>query len=156
MDKETIYNDISSQAEGLLQDELPPHTHVCNLLALLKDKLGLFWAGIYMRDGNELILGPYQGMLPCTKIEIGKGVCGTAAATKEIQQVDDVRVIENYIACHEEARSELVIPGIGKDGEVVFVLDLDHTEVGWFNEVDAEYLNRYAQLLLPFIEMMKA
>jgi L-methionine (R)-S-oxide reductase len=140
-DKTEKYELVLKQIDAAFDKELDPYTNLNHVLAILKYTFNWFWCGFYFLKGDTLYLGPYQGMIACTKINIGKGVCGTAASTKHTLIVDDVSKFEGYIACHAEPKSEIVVPGI-KDGKLLFVLDIDDLEFGGFDEVDKEYLER--------------
>jgi L-methionine (R)-S-oxide reductase len=144
------YEDLLNQSKNLVDPALDGFTNICAILSLAKYRLDLFWVGIYIVNGNKLLLGPFQGMPACTQITMGKGVCGTAASDQKIQIVPDVNEFEGYIACHSETRSEIVIPAV-KDGKCMFVLDIDSTEADYFNETDAFYLQKLTDLMLNLI-----
>ena len=107
---------------------------------------GFLWVGFYLVKDNQLVLGPFQGPLACTRIDLGKGVCGTAWQTAAVQLVPDVEAFPGHIACSSLSRSELVVP-LMRQGEVVGVLDVDSEKLDDFSEVDAEYLVEVCQLL---------
>ncbi|MDZ4839238.1 MAG: GAF domain-containing protein [Bacteroidota bacterium] len=133
--------------ESLIVKDLLPAGNICNLLGALKYGLDLFWIGIYEAiDDETLHLSYFQGLPACTQIAFGKGVCGTAAETQMTQIVNDVSTFPGYIACHEEAKSEIVIPFINHNGHCKFVLDVDAAEIGYFNESDIEYWQDIVQL----------
>ncbi|MDQ3072833.1 MAG: GAF domain-containing protein [Bacteroidota bacterium] len=130
----TDHTILLKQVESIVVDNIPASGNVCNILALLKSELNLFWCGLYMRTSeDQLGLGPFQGLPACTVITLGKGVCGTAAKSGETIIVEDVNQFPGYIACHSETRSEIVVPGF-KDGKVAFVLDVDSVEVNFFKD----------------------
>ena len=140
-DKTEKYELVLTQIEAAFDKELDVYTNMNHVLAILKYTFNWFWTGFYILKADTLYLGPYQGMIACTKIKLGKGVCGTAASTMKTLIVDDVSKFEGYIACHAEPKSEIVVPGI-KDGILLFVLDIDDLEYGAFDEVDKEYLEK--------------
>lgn len=146
MSKETQYQELLKSLEGLFDKELSIAVNQLNALALLKEKLGLFWVGLYLAKPDKLVLGPYAGTLPCTKIEYGNGLCGLTASKGQIHRVNDVSQLANYIACHPETQSEIVIPGFS-DGQVTFVLDIDSTEKDAFDENDEHYLKQFTERL---------
>ena len=135
------YEQVLSQIEAAFDPELDRYTNMNHVLAILKYTFNWFWCGFYILKGDTLYLGPYQGMIACTKIKVGKGVCGTVAASKKTLIVDDVSKFEGYIACHAEPKSEIVVPGV-KNDKLLFVLDIDDLEYAAFNEVDKVYLER--------------
>lgn len=146
-DKKARYELLLKSMEALVTDQIPAEGNVANLLALLRQEFELFWVGLYMRTGEKKLgLGIFQGLPACTVIDFGKGVCGTSAQREETVIVDDVSGFPGYIACHSEARSEIVVPGF-KEGKVDFVLDVDSVELAAFDEVDKEYLEKVVRLL---------
>ncbi len=137
--------------EGLMQDEDLAITKLCNASALINALIGrINWCGFYLVKNNKLILGPFQGMPACTKIEIGKGVCGTAALIKETLLVKDVHKFEGHIACDAASNSEIVVP-ILKDEILVAILDLDSDEFERFTEIEKNYLERSVSILNKYI-----
>jgi GAF domain-containing protein len=152
MSKEAQYQHIYTSFSALLKSNIPAHVHMNNLCALLQKEFSFFWVGFYMRNGEDsLQIGPYQGEVPCFDIKIGKGVCGTAAAEKTTQIVADVHQFPGYIACHPEPNSEIVVPGI-KEGSCVFVLDIDHIEKDYFDDVDQMWLEKLCVLIVENLE----
>lgn len=149
-EKEELYPLLIKQIEGIIVNEIPDAGNLCNILGLMKTELNLFWAGIYVKQGATLGLGPFQGLPACTVIQWGKGVCGTAASTGLTQIVDDVSEFPGYIACHAETASEIVVPGF-KNGQVTFVLDVDSTSKSAFDHTDKRYLEQISQILSRFI-----
>ncbi len=141
------YSLLSKQLKSLLNKEENILSNLSNFTAALKqtfDKIS--WAGFYLFDGKKLYLGPFQGKVACTIIDIGKGVCGTAAEKRESLIVEDVDQFPGHIACDPESRSEIVIP-ILKGNDLYGVLDLDSRNVGSFNELDQKYLEEYCRFL---------
>jgi L-methionine (R)-S-oxide reductase len=145
--KKEKYELMLKSMEGLITDQIPPEGNVANLLALLRQEFDLFWVGLYTRTAeNRLGLGIFQGLPACTVIDFGRGVCGTSAQKQETVIVDDVSHFPGYIACHSEAKSEIVVPGfIGS--RLAFVLDVDSIELAAFDETDKFYLEKVVKLL---------
>ncbi len=142
LSSEAHYDDLVAAAEALVAGEPDAIANMANVAALIWQYVpDLNWAGFYRVIDDELVLGPFQGKAACIRIEIGKGVCGTAAATGETQRVADVHAFPGHIACDADSRSELVIP-IFKDNQVVAVLDLDSPLPDRFSESDQAGLTR--------------
>jgi GAF domain-containing protein len=144
--KAEIYRELAQMAEGLFAGERDAVANAANLSALIwlgLDRLN--WSGFYFLRGGELVLGPFQGRPACVRIALGKGVCGTAAQTRETVVVPDVRAFSGHIACDAASRSEVVVPLIAR-GKLVGVLDLDSPEPGRFDTEDAAGLERLASL----------
>jgi len=136
-DKPSLYRELIQAADALTAGEPDAIANMANLSALLWESLpDLNWAGFYRNVGGELVLGPFQGRAACIRIPFGKGVCGTAAATREVQCVADVNAFAGHIACDSASRSELVVP-IVVDGDLIGVLDLDSPNPSRFDEEDA-------------------
>lgn len=147
-EKKKAYELLLKQQEGLLEIESNWLANLSNSSALLNETLpDTFFAGYYLFDEGELILGPFQGRVSCTRIALGKGVCGEAANTKETLIVQNVKEHENYISCDSAAMSEIVVPMI-LDDKLVGVLDIDSGLIGSYDEVDKEFLESYVELLL--------
>ncbi|MDF4730708.1 GAF domain-containing protein, partial [Vibrio parahaemolyticus] len=122
--------------------------NLSNASALLNQFLDrVNWVGFYVTEGNQLVLGPFQGMPACVRIPFGRGVCGVAAETKTTQLVADVHQFPGHIACDSASNSEIVVPII-KDGNVIGVLDIDSPEKNRFDEVDQRYLEKFVETLL--------
>ena len=135
-DKATLYRDLASALEGLVAGESDAVANMANAAALIWESLpDLNWAGFYRNVGGELVLGPFQGRPACIRIAFGQGVCGTAAATLQVQRVDDVHAFPGHIACDSASASELVVP-IVRDGELLAVLDLDSPAPARFTQED--------------------
>ncbi len=157
-----ITKDITSLEEKYklllkqLKELLNPNDHelsnLSNLTSALKQTFNkISWVGFYLHDKEKLYLGPFQGKVACTTIEIGKGVCGTAAVKKEIIVVPDVDNFPGHIACDSDSKSEIVLPIINKNGELYGVLDLDSSEYNSFNETDKIYLEEICKFLVEEI-----
>jgi len=148
MSKAEKYLNVIEAFKGTLAANLPAGIHLTNISALLKKEFDFFWVGFYLAsETDELVIGPYQGEVPCFYIKHGKGVCGTAAKTGKSQIVGDVHSFPGYIACHPEPQSEIVIPGM-KEGKCLFVLDVDHIEKNYFDEVDEQMLSQICELIV--------
>lgn len=146
-DKPALYAELVLQAEALLHGEDDRIANAANLAALIWHALpDLNWAGFYfLRDNRELVLGPFQGKPACVRIAVGKGVCGTAAATRQTQVVEDVHAFPGHIACDAASRSEIVVPLL-RGNEVLGVLDLDSPKPARFDAQDREGLERIAAI----------
>jgi GAF domain-containing protein len=147
MSQEPIdYRQLCAQARALLSGQAHAVANAANLSALIFQHIpGLNWAGFYFLESNTLILGPFQGKPACVRIPMGRGVCGTAAATATNQRVDDVHAFPGHIACDIDSRSELVIP-LRKDGEIFGVLDLDSPTPGRFSPRDEKGIAQLARV----------
>ena len=145
-DKQSLYDLMAKQLAALVEG-CPPISALSNAAALLWEALEeINWAGFYLLKGDTLYLGPFQGKTACTVIHMGRGVCGTAAATREIQLVKDVHQFPGHIACDSASNSEIVLP-IHVKGEVWGVLDIDSPFVGRFTEADREGLQKVVAIL---------
>lgn len=143
----TNYNMLNKQLEALTEDEAHFIPNMANASALLFETLeDLNWAGFYLMDQGELMLGPFQGKTACIRIQLGSGVCGTAAAEDRTIVVEDVHEFPGHIACDCASNSEIVVP-IHKDGKVFGVLDIDSPSIGRFHEEDARGLEEFARIL---------
>lgn len=151
MSTESKLDNMLVMLEGLMQDDDLPITKLCNASALINALIGrINWCGFYLIKNNVLILGPFQGMPACTKIQVGKGVCGIAALKKETLLIDDVHKFEGHIACDAASNSELVIPII-KENKLIGVLDLDSTEFKRFTQIEKDYLEKAVSVLNKYI-----
>lgn len=146
--REENYELLFRQLEALLEGETNRIANLANASALLYQFLDeVNWAGFYLMEGEELVLGPFQGLPACVRIPLGKGVCGTSAKRKETILVDDVEQFPGHIACDAASRSEIVVPMIHR-GEVVGVLDIDSPVLSRFDQVDRVHLERYVEILM--------
>lgn len=142
------YELLLLQAQGLFANETNPLANLSNASAMLNVTLpNSVFTGFYLFNGQELILGPFQGGVSCVHIALGKGVCGESAEKRQTLIVDDVTKHANYIACDSAAMSEIVVPMV-KDGKLVGVLDLDSRLVGDYDAVDQEYLEKFVAILM--------
>lgn len=145
--KEEQYRSLIPQIKGLLTGEDDLIANLANTAAALKEQFNWLWVGFYIVKNDELVLGPFQGPVACTRIKKGRGVCGSSWAQAQTLIVDDVEKFPGHIACSSSSKSEIVIP-IFKENEVVAVLDVDSSELAMFNEVDKIYLEQIVQLLI--------
>lgn len=148
-DKTSQYQSLIPQISALLQGETDQIANMGNICAALKEQFGFFWVGFYLVKSNELVLGPFQGPVACTRIKKGKGVCGASWEQAKILLVPDVNAFPGHIACSSASRSEIVLPVI-RNAEVVGVLDVDSSELNSFDETDAKYLAEILELI-PFL-----
>ncbi len=146
-DRATLYSEIIPQIEALIAPEADRTANLANVAAALKETFGFFWVGFYLLRGDQLVLGPFQGPVACTRIETDKGVCGYAYTTRETVIVPNVDEFPGHIACSSAARSEIVVPLVGPNGEAVGVLDVDSDRLDDFSNVDAEGLGTIARLI---------
>lgn len=137
--KEEKYRELLPQLHALVSTETDFIANLANVAAALKQTFGFFWVGFYIVKGDELVLGPFQGPIACTRIRIGRGVCGTARKEVRTLIVPDVEQFPGHIACSSDSKSEIVVPMI-RQGEVVGVLDIDSDTLDSFDTVDAHYL----------------
>ncbi len=151
MEKEVMYNRICEQLSSLICDEKNVIANLANASSLLYMNLEkLNWVGFYLLSQQELILGPFQGSIACTRIPIGKGVCGKSVERMETIRVDDVHQFPTHIACDSASNSEIVIPII-KENQCLGVLDIDSYVFSRFDEVDQHYLEKFVQILVQHV-----
>lgn len=140
------YQAILPQIEALISSETDLYANLANVAAVLKEAFGFFWVGFYLVKGEQLVLGPFQGPLACTRINFGKGVCGTAWKEAKTQLVPDVEAFPGHIACSSASKSEIVVPGF-KEAKVWIVLDVDSDILDDFDQDDVTYLEKLMKLL---------
>ena len=146
-DKATLYRDLASAVQGLVTGEPDPIANMANAAAVIFETLpDVNWVGFYRNVAGELVLGPFQGRPACIRIPFGTGVCGVAAATRQVQRVDDVNAFPGHIACDSASNSEIVVPLI-RDGELVGVLDIDSPKAGRFSEEDEAGVVKLGEIL---------
>ena len=146
--KQEQYEQLQAQARALLHGERDRIANAANLSALVYHALpGLNWVGFYFWDGRELVVGPFQGLPACVRIALGKGVCGTAAASRQTQLVPDVEAFPGHIACDSASRSECVVP-LYRGDELIGVFDLDSPELSRFDDEDRAGLEAVARIFL--------
>ena len=134
------------QIASVVEGEADLIANMANVVAMLHETFGFWWTGFYRVVGDELVLGPFQGPMACTRIRKGRGVCGTAWQEEETQVVPDVDKFPGHIACSSASRSEIVVP-VFRKGQVIAVLDIDSTRLATFDDTDRRYLERIVQLL---------
>lgn len=145
-DKEQKYELLHKQVAAMVEDESDTIANMANVAAMIHATFGFWWTGFYRVVGEELVLGPFQGPLACSRIRYGRGVCGTAWEQQQTQVVPDVELFPGHIACSSLSRSEIVVP-VWRDGAIVAVLDIDSEKLATFDEVDQAWLERIVALL---------
>jgi L-methionine (R)-S-oxide reductase len=149
--REQLYSEITPQIEALIAGERDLIANLANVSAVLKEAFEFFWVGFYLAKDNELVLGPFQGPVACTRIAFGQGVCGHAHSTRETVIVPNVDEFPGHIACSTAAKSEIVVPII-ESGEKVFgVLDVDSDKLNDFSDIDRSGLERIVEVIERFI-----
>ena len=143
--KQERYEALLPQIAAVVSDESDLIANMANVAAMLHDTFGFWWTGFYRVVGEELVLGPFQGPMACTRIRKGRGVCGTAWAEETTQVVPDVDLFPGHIACSSASRSEIVVP-VWKDKKVIAVLDIDSAQLATFDDTDRRYLEQIVQL----------
>ena len=142
MNKTAFYADLNRDFQALMAGETSFLATLSNTSALLFERLSdVNWAGFYLLEGDTLVLGPFQGKIACVRIPLGRGVCGTAAASGEVQRVDDVHAFDGHIACDAASNAEIVLPLVVK-GQIIGVLDIDSTDYSRFSEEDEQGLRQ--------------
>ena len=149
-DKAARYQSLLPQIEALTSGETDVIANLSNIAAALKEAMNFFWIGFYIVKNNELVLGPFQGPIACTRIGFGKGVCGVSWKEKKTILVPDVEKFPGHIACSAASKSEIVLPAF-KNGEVALVLDVDSSELNDFDSVDEKYLSQVMKIIEKFI-----
>jgi L-methionine (R)-S-oxide reductase len=150
-DRRTIYDELTPQIESLITGETDLVANLANVAAVLKEAFGFFWVGFYLAKGGELVLGPFQGPLACTRIKFGEGVCGHAFSTAKTVVVPDVDEFPGHIACSSASRSEVVVPIFDASGKPIGVLDVDSDKLDDFSEADARGLEKIGALITSTI-----
>lgn len=146
-DRKIIYDEIVPQIEVLTAGETDLIANLANVAAVLKEAFGFLWAGFYLKKGNQLILGPFQGPLACTRIEFDQGVCGHAYSIRKTVIVPNVDEFPGHITCSSASKSEIVLPIFDQSGEVLGVLDVDSDRLDDFSAIDAEGLGRITEII---------
>lgn len=147
MTKIEKYKSILPQISAVMDNHVDIIANMANMAAMLHENFGFWWTGFYRVMNNELVLGPFQGPLACTRIAYGRGVCGTAWKERRTIVVPDVEEFPGHIACSAASRSEIVVP-IMQNGEVIAVLDIDSENLATFDQTDAEYLQQMVSMLV--------
>lgn len=146
-DRALIYERLLPQLEALISGETDLVANLANVAAALKEAFGFFWVGFYLRKENQLVLGPFQGPIACTRIAFDKGVCGAAYARRETLLVPDVEAFPGHIACSSLSKSEVVVPIFDQQGGVAMVLDVDSDQLDDFTQVDVQGLEAVGRLV---------
>lgn len=146
-DKEEKYRELLPQIHALVSTETDMVANLANISAALKQTFGFFWVGFYLVKDDELVLGPFQGPIACTRIRLGRGVCGTAWKEARTLIVPDVEQFPGHIACSSDSKSEIVVP-VKKQDVVIGVLDIDSDTLDSFDDVDARYLEEICTYLV--------
>lgn len=149
-DKKERYETLLPQIEALVAGEKDLVANLANITAALRFGLGFFWVGFYVVKNDELVLGPFQGPIACTRISRGKGVCGTSWAEKRVVLVPDVDAFPGHIACSSGSRSEIVLPAF-KNEEVALILDVDSDKINDFDKHDEFYLQKLIRVIEGFL-----
>src|SRR6059058_2478371 len=147
--QDEMYEALLPQVKGLLEGETDLVANLANVAAALKEQFGWFWVGFYLVKEDELVLGPFQGPVACTRIKKGRGVCGTSWQESKTLIVPDVEKFPGHIACSSSSRSEIVIPVI-KGEKVIAVLDVDSEKYNLFDETDKHYLEKIVKYLTGY------
>ncbi len=148
--KEARYQSLVPQIESLITGENDAVANLANIAAALRQAMNFFWVGFYIVKNNELVLGPFQGPIACTRIAFGKGVCGACWKEKKVMLVPNVDEFPGHIACSSDSKSEIVLPAF-KNQEVALVLDVDSDRLNDFDATDEKYLLRVMKLVERFI-----
>ena len=146
-EKAEKYRLALAQVQALTEGESDAIAKMANVAALLHETFAFWWTGFYRVVGEELVLGPFQGLVACMHIPFGKGVCGTAWQRRETIVVPDVEQFPGHIACSSASRSEIVVPVFNKEGNVIAVLDIDSEKLATFDDIDRHYLEQICQLI---------
>ena len=137
---------LTRQIEAVVAGETDMIARMANVASMIHHTFGFWWTGFYRTMGNELVLGPFQGPLACTRIAFGRGVCGTAWRDEQTIVVPDVEQFEGHIACSSASRSEIVVP-LRQNGTIIGVLDIDSSELATFDATDQEWLERIVEII---------
>ena len=145
------YRLLTEQIRTLIDGETDAVAIMANVCAAIHETMGFFWTGFYRVQGEELILGPFQGPVACIHIPFGRGVCGSAWKQRQTLVVPDVEQFPGHIACSSFSRSEIVVPVFSTDDEVVAVLDIDSKDLATFDDIDRRYLEDICRLIAPIL-----
>ena len=146
MNKQEQYKSLLPQIQAVMDTNVDLIANMANMAAMLHETFGFWWTGFYRVVGNELVLGPFQGPLACTRIPYGRGVCGSAWKERRTLVVPDVEQFPGHIACSSASRSEIVVP-VFQNGEIIAVLDIDSEHLATFDSTDATYLEKVVSFL---------
>jgi L-methionine (R)-S-oxide reductase len=145
--RKVIYEILVPQIASLIESESDLTANLANVSAALKQAFGFFWVGFYMVKEGQLVLGPFQGPIACTRIPFHKGVCGASYSQKQTIIVPDVDTFPGHIACSSASKSEIVLPVFNRNGTVAMVLDIDSDQLNDFSETDAEFMENVIRLI---------
>lgn len=147
VEKTDIYKQLLPQIESLLKGEQFAIANMASMAAAIKQAFGHLWVGFYIVDGNELVVGPFQGPIACLRIKRGRGVCGSAWEQGKTVIVPNVNEFAGHIACSSLSQSEIVVPVRNHDGQILAVLDIDSAQIGTFDQIDAQWLETAVKLI---------
>ncbi len=150
IDKAGRYKTLLPQIDSLVAGEPDVVANLSNIAAALKQTMNFFWVGFYLVKKNELVLGPFQGPIACTRIALGKGVCGASWKEKKVMIVPNVDEFPGHIVCSSDSKSEIVLPAF-KNGEVALILDVDSDVLNDFDETDEKYLQEVMRIIEKFV-----
>jgi len=145
--KEKTYQELIPQLKGLVEGEKDTLANLSNIMSALKYTFNWLWVGVYFVRGDELVLGPFQGPIACTRIQLGRGVSGTAWHKKEIIIVPNVDDFPDHIICNAASKSEIVLPVMNKNRDVSMIVDADSSQLNDYDEVDKKYLSEIVELI---------
>lgn len=145
--KEEQYRSLMPQLVSLTLGENDLVANLANIVGALKQAFNFFWVGVYLVKGDQLVLGPFQGPIACTRIAKGKGVCGTSWEKKQVMLIPDVDRFPGHISCNSDSKSEIVVPVTDENGRVLLVIDVDSNKLNDFDAVDQRYLEEIAGLI---------
>jgi len=151
-DRSVVYGEITPQIEALIEGETDVTANLANVTAALKEAFGFFWVGFYLAKDGQLVLGPFQGPVACTRIDFDKGVCGHAYSTAQTVIVPNVDEFPGHIACSSAAKSEIVVPIFAQNRKVLGVLDVDSDRMDDFSETDRNGLERITRVIERVIQ----
>lgn len=149
--RKEIYDSLIPQIQALTVGETDLTANLANITAALKEAFDFFWVGFYLKKENQLVLGPFQGPIACTRINFNRGVCGHCYTTKQVVIVPDVEAFPGHIACSSTSKSEIVLPAFDKTGNVYLILDVDSDQLDDFSEVDSVELSKIMKIIECFI-----
>lgn len=150
--KKEKYESLLPQIKALVEGENDLIANLANIISALKFGMDYFWAGVYFVKDNQLVLGPFQGPVACTRIAYGKGVCGKSWELKQTIIVEDVDKFPGHIACSSLSRSEIVLPSFNKKGDVTLILDVDSEHLAFFDETDKFYLEQVMEVINRLVD----
>ena len=150
--RKEIYEILVPQIQALTEGESDLTANLANISAALKQAFNFFWVGFYVKKENQLVLGPFQGPIACTRINFNRGVCGHCYTTKQVVVVPDVEAFPGHIACSSASKSEIVLPAFNKNGEVFLVLDVDSDKLNDFSDIDSIGLTKVMKIVERLIK----